>query len=176
MALLPHCSNYCNSCGNYHRGRSPSLLEEFFSPFPNFFSSSSPDHLLNDVLHVAGNLQRQDNSVTSVTVDKEKFQANFDVQHFKPEEITVKVSADNAVTIEAKHQEKQDPHGQVARHFVRKYVLPKYCDTTRLESRLSNEGVLSITAPTIINRPEERIIPISRYAQQNHIKALGNHK
>lgn len=43
---------------------------------------------------------------STVTVDKEKFQANLDVQQFKPDEITVKLTGENSVTVEGKHEEK----------------------------------------------------------------------
>lgn len=46
-----------------------------------------------------------------------------DLQHFKPEEI--KVSSDNQrVTVSAKHEEKQDDQGFVARELTRIYKLP----------------------------------------------------
>ncbi|XP_028132578.1 alpha-crystallin A chain-like [Diabrotica virgifera virgifera] len=100
---------------------------------------------------------------SSVTVDKNKFQANFDVQHFKPEEITVKVNDDKSITIEAKHEEKPDEHGAIFRHFIRKYVLPDNCDVDRVESRLSSDGVLTIIAPIINeNAVGHRTIPIIR--------------
>ncbi|GJQ81726.1 hypothetical protein Trydic_g9165 [Trypoxylus dichotomus] len=35
-----------------------------------------------------------------VTFDKDKFQVNLDVQHFAPEEITVKITGKNAITVE----------------------------------------------------------------------------
>ncbi|CAH1104181.1 unnamed protein product [Psylliodes chrysocephalus] len=103
-------------------------------------------------------------SESEVTVDKDKFQANFDVQHFRPEEITVKVTGDNIITIEAKHEEKQDEHGQIYRHFIRKYLLPKNCDINRVESKLSSDGVLCITAP-ISDKTEPKSIPISQTGQ-----------
>ncbi|KAJ8981221.1 hypothetical protein NQ317_004163 [Molorchus minor] len=77
---------------------------------------------------------------STVTLDKDKFQAHLDVQQFKPEEITVKVTGDNTVTIEGKHEEKQDEHGQIYRHFIRKYTVPKNCDVSRVESKISSDG------------------------------------
>lgn len=53
------------------------------------------------------------------------------------------------MTVEGKHEEKHEEHGQIYRHFVRKYVLPEDCDIKSLESKLSSHGVLSITAPRI---------------------------
>ncbi|KAI5640263.1 hsp20/alpha crystallin family domain-containing protein [Phthorimaea operculella] len=83
---------------------------------------------------------------SSIKCDKDKFQVNLDVQHFAPEEISVK-TADGYVVIEGKHEEKKDEHGMISRHFVRKYALPEGCQVESVESRLSSDGVLTITAP-----------------------------
>ncbi|CAH1983985.1 unnamed protein product [Acanthoscelides obtectus] len=111
------------------------------------------------------NAALQDSLGANVSLDKNKFQANFDVQHFKPEEISVKLN-DNVVTIEGKHEEKPDEHGHIFRHFVRKYTLPKDCDVSRLESKLSSDGVLSLSAPrTCGDKPSEISIPIIKTGQ-----------
>ncbi|KAJ8958829.1 hypothetical protein NQ318_019591 [Aromia moschata] len=65
---------------------------------------------------------------STVAFDKDKFQANLDVSQFNPEEISVKVTGENTVTVEGKHEEKEDEHGHIYRHFVRRYVVPKGCD------------------------------------------------
>lgn len=107
------------------------------------------------------NASHQDTGST-VSSDKEKFQANLDVQQFKPEEIVVKVTGENTITIEGKHEEKEDEHGHIYRHFVRKYVLPKNCDMSKVESKLSSDGILSITAPKVgDNAIEHKEIPIT---------------
>ncbi|GJQ65545.1 hypothetical protein Trydic_g7646 [Trypoxylus dichotomus] len=100
---------------------------------------------------------------STVSLDKDKFQVNLDVQHFSPNEITVKVSGKNAITVEGKHEEKQDDHGYISRHFVRKYVLPEGLNMDKIASNLSSDGVLTITAPkqsAVTN--EERTIPITQ--------------
>ncbi|XP_043279357.1 protein lethal(2)essential for life-like [Venturia canescens] len=92
-------------------------------------------------------LAKSSNTGTStVKADKDKFQVILDVQQFKPEEINVKV-VDKFVTVEAKHEEKQDEHGWISRQFVRKYMIPEQCDVEQVTSTLSSDGVLSITAP-----------------------------
>lgn len=97
---------------------------------------------------------------STVQMDKEKFQANLDVQQFKPEELSVRVDSDNTVIIEGKHEEKQDEHGLIFRHFIRKYTIPQTCDVTKLETRLSSDGVLSIMAPKLQEDLKEINIPI----------------
>ncbi|XP_018566154.2 major egg antigen-like [Anoplophora glabripennis] len=101
---------------------------------------------------------------STVSFDKDKFQANVDVQQFKPEEISVKVTGDNTVTIEGKHEEKQDEHGSISRHFVRRYVLPQNCDINQVQSKLSSDGVLTITAPKVNEDKsiQQKEIPIIR--------------
>ncbi|XP_050357201.1 protein lethal(2)essential for life-like [Nymphalis io] len=99
---------------------------------------------------------------STIRSDKDKFQVNLDVQHFAPEDITVK-TADGYIVIEGKHEERKDEHGFISRQFTRKYVLPEGCDPETVESRLSSDGVLTVTAP---RKPaasnNERIIPIAQ--------------
>ncbi|EFA07947.1 heat shock protein 27 [Tribolium castaneum] len=102
------------------------------------------------------------NIESSVTFGRQKFQADLDVQYFKPEDITIKVAEDNTVTVEGK-QEHQEGENYVSRHFVRRFVLPEGHDMDKLESTLSTDGVLTITAPRIAKEAEEgRTIPITR--------------
>ncbi|CAG9768147.1 unnamed protein product [Ceutorhynchus assimilis] len=115
---------------------------------------------LRNAINQLANLQKD----TSITFDKDQFQANIDVQQFTPEEITVKVEGDNTVIVEGKHEEKKDQHGYISRHFVRRYVLPQDCEVKKLQSKLSSDGVLSISAPKKPETPKQeyREIPIVR--------------
>ncbi|CAH0403562.1 unnamed protein product [Chilo suppressalis] len=100
---------------------------------------------------------------SNIKEDKDKLQINLDVQHFAPEEISVK-TADGFIVVEGKHEEKQDEHGYISRQFTRRYALPKGVAVERVESRLSSDGVLTITAPREAP-PElanERSVPIAR--------------
>ncbi|CAH1639992.1 unnamed protein product [Spodoptera littoralis] len=108
---------------------------------------------------------------TTIKSDRAKFQVNLDVQHFAPEEISVK-TADGFVVIEGQHGEKRDGHGWVSRQFKRRYPLPEGCCLDFVESRLSSDGVLTVTAP--LERPissNERIIPI---IHTGPVKKLGS--
>lgn len=77
------------------------------------------------------------------------------MQQFSPDEISVK-TVDNHVVVEAKHEEKQDEHGYISRHFVRRYVLPPSHDLVNITSTLSSDGVLTITAPKKVRSTEPR--------------------
>ncbi|XP_068626933.1 protein lethal(2)essential for life-like [Battus philenor] len=98
---------------------------------------------------------------TKISADNEKFQVNVDVQHFSPEEVNVKV-LDGHLVIEGKHEEKRDEHGYISRQFVRRYALPKGCLPDTVQSSLSSDGVLTVTAPKVLPMPSigERIVPI----------------
>lgn len=112
---------------------------------------------------------------STVSVDKDKFQVNLDVQHFSPEEITVKATGENTITVEGKHGEKLDEHGFITRHFIRKYVIPDGHDVNKAVSSLSSDGVLTITAPKVVeNGIEERSIPITQTGEPS--KPIENKK
>ncbi|XP_072945929.1 protein lethal(2)essential for life-like [Epargyreus clarus] len=100
---------------------------------------------------------------SSIKADKDKFQLNLDVQHFAPEEITVKTT-DGYIVVEGKHEEKKDEHGFISRQFVRRYALPQDCRAEMVESRLSSDGVLTITAPRhqVEAVKDARAIPIQQ--------------
>ncbi|XP_058459838.1 protein lethal(2)essential for life-like [Malaya genurostris] len=106
---------------------------------------------------------QEDHAVVKRT--KDGFQVNVDVHQFHPEEISVKM-ANDYITVEGKHEEKQDEHGYVSRHFIRKYRLPDGHDSDKVVSSLSSDGVLTIKAPKLAlpepEAAEERTIPIVR--------------
>jgi crystallin alpha B len=63
-----------------------------------------------------------------------------------------------------KHEEKQDEHGFVSRHFTRKYQLPPSYKPDNVQSTLSSDGILTISAAAPepaqpIN--QERSVPIT---------------
>ncbi|MCQ9140756.1 small heat shock protein, partial [Bacillus amyloliquefaciens] len=99
---------------------------------------------------------------STIKSDKNKFQVNLDVQHFAPEEISVK-TADGYIVVEGKHEEKKDQHGFVSRQFTRRYALPEGCNPDTVESKLSSDGVLSIIAPRVAPADKtERTVPIAQ--------------
>lgn len=100
---------------------------------------------------------------SNIKADKDKFQINLDVQQFAPEEISVK-TVDGYIVVEGKHEEKKDEHGYISRQFVRRYALPEGTVPENVESCLSSDGVLTITAPRKI--PDaikgERVVPVTQ--------------
>lgn len=137
------------------------FLTPFMSPF-SAFSTLSP-FASRDYFRpwrLLGALNRDVGS--TIKTNKNQFQINLDVQHFAPEEITVK-TADGYIVIEAKHDEKQDDHGFVSRQFVRRYLLPEGAEPDDVVSQLSSDGVLTVTVPRKqAEVPGERVVPITR--------------
>ncbi|XP_022194728.1 alpha-crystallin A chain [Nilaparvata lugens] len=160
----------------------PYVMRDFVDDFyqPAFFGDHfglRPSTVLSSVPLQAGYLrpwrllESQDSGISNIEEDPDNFKVNLDVQQFKPEEISVKLSDDNIV-IEGKHEERKDQHGFISRQFCRRYKLPENVDLQRLESRLSSDGVLQLIAPKIIDDSvsnNERRIPI-KHTNQPAIK------
>ena len=86
-------------------------------------------------------------SSAEVNCDDTGFTVQVDVKHFNPEDLMVKVIGD-FVEVQGKHEErKKDGPGFTTRQFNRRYRIPKGVDTMALESAVSPEGVLIISAP-----------------------------
>ncbi|XP_058064872.1 protein lethal(2)essential for life-like [Anopheles bellator] len=102
---------------------------------------------------------------SAVNITNDKFQINLDVQHFAPEEISVKY-VDKSIIVEGKHEEKQDDHGYISRHFVRRYMLPAGHSESDIASSLSSDGILTISCPRkAIEQKSEKAIPIIQTGQ-----------
>lgn len=97
-----------------------------------------------------------------------------DVQHFAPNEITVK-TVDRDVIVIAKHAERLDEHGSISREFTRRYELPEGFDPKDVHSSISSDGVLIIKAPPV-GKPGENVrhIQIQHTGIPHPIKVTGN--
>uniref|UniRef100_A0A3Q2GTN6 Heat shock protein beta-1 n=2 Tax=Equus TaxID=9789 RepID=A0A3Q2GTN6_HORSE len=99
-------------------------------------------------------LSRQLSSgVSEIRQTADRWRVSLDVNHFAPEELTVKTK-DGVVEITGKHEERQDEHGYISRCFTRKYSLPPGVDPTLVSSSLSPEGTLTIEARAQLGGPE----------------------
>lgn len=97
---------------------------------------------------------------------KEDFQVSLNVQHFAPNEITVKI-VDDSIVVEAQHEERSDDNegSYVARHFTRRYLLPENYNINDVVSTLSSDGILTLKAPLKQNEAEAknvREIPVQQ--------------
>uniref|UniRef100_A0A2C9LXE4 SHSP domain-containing protein n=1 Tax=Biomphalaria glabrata TaxID=6526 RepID=A0A2C9LXE4_BIOGL len=84
-----------------------------------------------------------------------------DLHHYKPEE--VKITSDNTkITINAKHEEKQDNHGFVSREITRIYKLPENVDPSSISSTMDAHGFLNIRVQKkALEEPKETVIPVT---------------
>merc|ERR1711971_550918 len=80
-----------------------------------------------------------------VVYDDDKFQISLDCQHFKPEELDVKVDGTTIIII-AK-QEVKESGATRKRVYEQKYTLPNGVQADRVTSTIYSDGVLTINAP-----------------------------
>lgn len=126
-----------------------SLLPYFFDSsctLDSFIASKLLDELANHL------------DLISLDPSEDDFQVYIDVQHFKPDELSVKITESNKVVVEGSHTERLDEHGSVSRHFSRMFLVPQEYDVNRLESKLSCDGVLSLTVPKRRSSEDQRQI------------------
>ncbi|EPQ15737.1 Heat shock protein beta-1 [Myotis brandtii] len=100
--------------------------------------------------------------VSEIQHTPDRWRVSLDVNHFAPEELTVKTK-EGVVEISGKHEERQDEHGYISRCFTRKYTLPPGVDPTLVSSSLSPEGTLTVEAPMPkpANQSSEITIPVT---------------
>lgn len=129
MALLPLLSFDSDPVPFRHRSLSHILEPDTFHEWPMMLPtrwdkilpksikykwlkcSRTVDHLRD----LRNQLAHFDQGAT-VTLDKNHFQANIDVQQFRPEEISVRLLDDHSIKVEAKHEEQADDHGLISRY------------------------------------------------------------
>ena len=85
---------------------------------------------------------------------------SINVSQFELEELSVVVKG-NDIIVEGHHREKGDEGGTVERHFTRKFYIPSEVDVEDLQSSLSQDGILTVTAPRK-SRSNMRQIQISK--------------
>uniref|UniRef100_A0A915AX08 SHSP domain-containing protein n=1 Tax=Parascaris univalens TaxID=6257 RepID=A0A915AX08_PARUN len=102
---------------------------------------------------------RSISNIIQMETDKSHFTVELNVSQFHPDELSVNVVGKGLV-VEGHHQEREDNGGFVERHFVRKYFLPKNAKPEELISKLSEDGVLSVTVPKVETVENVRNIPI----------------
>lgn len=100
---------------------------------------------------------REENRLIS---SKDKYEVNVNVKGFAPDEIKVRVS-EGFVVVEASHEEKKDQHGYVSRKLMRRFPLPDECLQDRVQSTLSANGLLTVTAPWKVLAKDNTVIPVT---------------
>merc|ERR1711970_1293785 len=82
-----------------------------------------------------------------VSYDQDKFQVEFNVQDYTPEELSIKTEGDVLIVL-AKHETKAEG-GQsfVSKQFEQRFSLPSGVKPDLITSKLSKDGFLTVTAP-----------------------------
>eukprot|EP00094_Tigriopus_californicus_P005637 TCALIF_05434-PA protein Name:"Similar to HSPB1 Heat shock protein beta-1 (Bos taurus)" AED:0.19 eAED:0.19 QI:68/0/0/1/0/0/2/0/585 len=108
-------------------------------------SESASNKSLGNVYAQSTDQQGEGLPHPKVKYDEDKFQISLDCQHYKPEELDVKVEG-NSIIITAK-QEVKESGGTRTRVFEQKFSLPSGVKAEKVASSISRDGVLTITAP-----------------------------
>jgi len=88
-----------------------------------------------------------DSSVLSYSDSEHKLEISLNTSGYKAEEIKVNINGDE-LCVEGRHEEKSEAgHVMVARQFTKSYSLPQGAIKEKVESNLSQDGVLVITVP-----------------------------
>merc|ERR1712051_1012787 len=82
-----------------------------------------------------------------VSYDQDKFQVDLNVSEYLPEELSIKTEGDVLIVL-AKHETKAEGgHSYVSKQFEQRFSLPSGVKPDKISSKLSKEGVLTVTAP-----------------------------
>jgi len=87
-----------------------------------------------------------------------KFRLAFNLEGFEPEEVKIKTN-NGMITITAK-TEKKDENTYSLREFSQSYSLPSDVKLDDLQSKFTDDGILTIEAPLPKAEPRERFIQI----------------
>lgn len=82
-----------------------------------------------------------------VSYDQNKFEVEFNVAEYLPEELSIKTEGDVLIVL-AKHETKAEG-GQsfVSKQFEQRFSLPSGVNPEKISSKLSKDGFLTVTAP-----------------------------
>jgi len=82
-----------------------------------------------------------------VTYDQNKFEVDLNVAEYLPEELSIKTEGDVLIVL-AKHETKAEGgHSYVSKQFEQRFSLPSGVKPDKISSKLSKDGVLTVTAP-----------------------------
>ena len=90
---------------------------------------------------------------------------------FEPTEVSVK-TIDHVIVVECQHDSKEDSHGCIERHFVRKFSLPNDYDMSTVKSTLSKDGILHLEVPKPALQGEERHIETQQSEKPSFLMSL----
>jgi len=88
-----------------------------------------------------------------VSVSNDKFQVQLELPGFSPEDFTLKTK-DDVILLEAVHETKNEDGSSQTRNFSKEFKMPAGVQSEQLASTYSGQGILTITAPRVIDAPE----------------------
>ncbi|CAF3322663.1 unnamed protein product [Rotaria socialis] len=91
------------------------------------------------------NLPTNINTKDSCAVADQQLKLTFDLNGYKPDDVTVKVN-DNVLKVQASHVENSGSN-QINREYMREYVLPDWIDVDNLRAKMSEDSTLTVEAP-----------------------------
>lgn len=98
---------------------------------------------------------------TAIRNKNDVYEICLGAKDFGPKEISVKIN-DGFIVVEGKHEEKKDEQGYISRHFLRRFALPEDSVVDKVESILSPDGLLTITAPRkLTTKRDAVVIPVT---------------
>lgn len=112
-----------------------------------------------------------------VTIDADKLQVEFNVQEYKPEELSIKTEGDVLVVL-GKQEVKDGGQTFVSKQFEQRFSLPSGAKPENISSALSKDGVLTVTAardpPAIKGRSKQAIENNSNQVFQQSAQTKGD--
>ena len=119
--------------------------DKIYNPLTNL--SSSTQQYIGDSNMLSTRKDSEEMSPKAkVSYDEGKFQVEFDVKDYKPEELSIKTEGTTLVVL-AKHETKSGDSTFVSKQFEQRFTLPSGCKAEGITSSLSKDGVLTVTAP-----------------------------
>ncbi|CAJ0935570.1 unnamed protein product, partial [Mesorhabditis belari] len=105
-------------------------------------------------------LQKADVGKGAVCNTPRRYSVTLDVHEFNPSDLKVQTKG-RKIVVEGKHLEAENRFGSVTKFFKRKFKLPKECELSSVESRLSPQGILCIETKKR-ERKDSQNVPIVR--------------
>merc|ERR1711962_1768545 len=88
-----------------------------------------------------------------VSASNEKFQIQLELPGFAPEDFSLKTK-DDIIIVEAIHEAQNEDGSTDSRKFIKEFKMPSGVVTEKLASTYSGQGILTVSAPRVIEAPE----------------------
>ncbi|KAL3280786.1 hypothetical protein HHI36_004018 [Cryptolaemus montrouzieri] len=85
-----------------------------------------------------------ENSSCDMQINDDYVEIKLNIVGFSPEEITIKITGKNTLTIEGK---KMNGKGGINKSFMKSYMLPSEFDIKRLKKNITSDGMLYVKVP-----------------------------